>query len=107
MYNAIKLRVRSDGRSYLCSIKTGGDLQTQDDDLYQALIQSQTPGEWEDMMVPFSNFVLTWRGSVQPQQPYFNAANVASIGFGIADRKPGAFCLDVESIAAVYVEPVR
>ena len=104
LYNAIKLRVRSDGRPYLCSIKTGGDLVSQEDDLYQALLQAETPGEWEDMVVPFGNFVLTWRGSVQPQQPYFNASRVASIGFGIADRQPGGFRLDVASIAAVRVE---
>jgi len=103
LFNAIKLRVKSDGRPYLCSIKTGGGLVNQEDDLYQALLRAETPGEWEDMVVPFGSFVLTWRGSVQPQQPYFNASRVASIGFGIADRQPGPFQLDIASIAAVRV----
>jgi len=93
MFDGLVLRVRGDGRPYQLRFSTNarfrgsrvayrGDFET-------------VEGEWMEIRVPFAKLTPTFRGQ-DLEGPPFEAAEVGSIGFLIADKKPGKFQLEVQ-----------
>ncbi|KAK4189169.1 putative mitochondrial complex I intermediate-associated protein 30 precursor [Podospora australis] len=100
-YIYLAVRVRSDGRSYFVNVQTESVIPT---DLHQHRLFVRKPGEWETVLIKWNNFVRTNYGfAVEPQTEMLRQ-RVKSIGFGLTDRIPGPFALEVERIWATNDE---
>ncbi|KAI9292269.1 CIA30-domain-containing protein [Neoconidiobolus thromboides FSU 785] len=69
-------------------------------DLFQHRLFLNKPGEWETVLIPFNEFVLTNDGAVEPQQMSMFREKVKSIGISLLDQKPGPFKLEIDWIKA-------
>lgn len=97
-YGYLALRVRSDGRSYLINVQT--DSMVAPTDLHQHRLFAQRPGQWETVVVPWSDFVRTNHGFVVEPQTELLRQRVRSVGLGLTDRVPGPFELCVARLWA-------
>lgn len=94
--DAIRLKVRGDGRDYQLSIRTdrtGGGVR------YRTSFPTE-PGAWTEVLLPLEKFRPTWRGRSVPGAPQLAAEDVRSFGFMVSDKQVGQFRLDVESLIA-------
>ncbi|CAK7199434.1 hypothetical protein SEUCBS139899_002114 [Sporothrix eucalyptigena] len=97
-YAYLALRVRSDGRSYLVNIQT--DSMVAPTDLHQHRLFARRPGQWETVVVAWSDFVRTNHGFVVEPQTELLRQKVRSVGLGLTDRVPGPFELCVARLWA-------
>ncbi|KAF9435373.1 hypothetical protein BGZ76_006413 [Entomortierella beljakovae] len=102
LYEYLSLKVKGDNRKYFVNIKTDGLVPT---DLYQQRLFLKTPGEWETVLIPFKDFILTNQGFIQEEQIEMFREKVRNVGVSIIDRQSGPFELEIESISAVNVGP--
>lgn len=97
----IETRVRGDGRTYQFDVRCSdvrmmaGSFQTKFDTV---------AGEWVTLRLPFEKFRLYSFGRLVPNAPKLIPARVESIGVTLADKKPGAFQLDVDFVRAIGPE---
>lgn len=114
-FSGIVLRVRGDGKKYIVSLRTENWIVpgAASDDNYQGYIQPKA-GEWEEIVLPFDKFLLTWQGKVVNDQTLMNHRNLFSMSFACVgllpeedDRKAAGmgdantpFCLDVQWVKA-------
>ncbi|KAH0362514.1 hypothetical protein KCU65_g8009, partial [Aureobasidium melanogenum] len=96
-YSYIALKVKSDARKYFVNVQTESIVPT---DLHQHRLYAQTPGEWETVIVPISEFVRTNHGMVVEPQSDMMRQKVRSVGIGLIDRVPGPFDLCIAEIYA-------
>jgi hypothetical protein len=94
--DAFLIRVCGDGRSYKFTARTS---RTFDGPIYQVAFKTKK-GKWEELCLPFKEFVPTFRGRVLPGEPPLDPEKVTSVGFLIADKQAGAFRLEVAWIKA-------
>ena len=94
--SALILRVRGDGRTYQVRFRTDRRF----DGISYMFEFSTVGGEWQEVRIPLSDFQPTFRGrrprGAQPLTP----TEVQQIGLLLADKRPGAFRLDVAWIRA-------
>ncbi|KAG0364504.1 Complex I intermediate-associated protein 30, mitochondrial [Gamsiella multidivaricata] len=102
LYEYLSLRVKGDERKYFVNLQTDGVVPT---DLYQHRLFLKTPGEWETVLIPFKDFILTNQGFIQEDQIEIYRERVKNVGVSIIDRKSGPFELEIESISAANVGP--
>ncbi|KAG5354696.1 Complex I intermediate-associated protein 30 [Yarrowia sp. B02] len=102
-YRHLELRVRGDRRKYFVNVQSATPLAS---DLYQHRLFIQTPGEWETVVIPIDDFILTNKGVVQEQMA-MDTANVYTVGIGLIDRQYGPYSLDIEYIKAVAHPPLE
>lgn len=96
-YTYLALRLRSDGRSYFVNVQTDSIVPT---DLHQHRLFAKRPGEWETVLIKWSDFVRTNHGvPIEPQTELLRQ-KVNSVGVGLTDRVPGPFELCIERIWA-------
>ena len=95
-YAFLALKVKSDGRKYFINIQTESIVPT---DIHQHRLYAQKPGEWETVVVNFSEFVRTNHGMLVEPQKELLKQHVTSFGIGLIDRVNGPFDL---SIAEIY-----
>ncbi|KAI1321031.1 hypothetical protein EDD11_008612 [Mortierella claussenii] len=100
LFDYLSLRVKGDERKYFVNLQTDGVVPT---DLYQHRLFLKTPGEWETVLIPFTDFILTNRGFIQENQIEIFRERVKNVGVSIIDRKSGPFELEIEAISAVNV----
>ncbi|KAF9113206.1 hypothetical protein BGX27_002047 [Mortierella sp. AM989] len=98
LFEYLSLKVKGDERKYFVNIQTDGVVPT---DLYQHRLFLKTPGEWETVLIPFKDFILTNQGFIQEDQVEMFRERVKNVGVSIIDRKSGPFELEIESISAV------
>lgn len=96
----VLLRVKGDHRKYFVNIQAESALPT---DIYQHRLFLKTPGKWENVLVPLSDFILTNWGVIQ-QQRSINLQGVKTIGIGLIDKQYGPFSLYIDSVSAVNVK---
>ncbi|ORX58821.1 NADH:ubiquinone oxidoreductase complex I intermediate-associated protein 30 [Hesseltinella vesiculosa] len=101
LFRYLALRVRGDQRKYFVNIQTDGVIQT---DLYQHRLFLRTPGQWETVMIPFRDFILTNNGIIQEQQIEMFREKVKTVGISIMDKTDGPFRIDIEWIKAMNTE---
>lgn len=92
------MRVRSDGRGYKLTMRSDARYRFRRVS-FQAPIPATTPGEWEDVFIPFDAL----DASIFGRKVYgasFNADAVQEIGIIIADGIDGSFRLDVKTVEA-------
>ena len=97
-YKYLAMRVRSsDSRRYFINLQSDSYMST---DLYQHRLFLQRPGEWEDVMLPWTDFTLTNNGQIQETQVEMDKYRLKTVGISVLDRLPGPFSLDVHYINA-------
>ncbi len=94
-YVYLALRVKSDGRKYLVNVQTESIVYT---DIHQHRLFTQRPGEWETVLIKWSDFVRTNYGSVVEPQMEILTQKVRTVGIGLTDRVPGPFDLAISEI---------
>lgn len=95
----IIVKARGDGRTYWVGLRTARQFGASS---YRAFITPATDA-FSETFIPFTDFNLEAFGR-DVGGPPLDPAAIRSIGFTIADKKPGAFELEIESIQAV-LEP--
>ncbi|OZJ06600.1 hypothetical protein BZG36_00430 [Bifiguratus adelaidae] len=101
LFRYLALRVRGDDRKYFVNIQTDGIIQT---DLYQHRLFLRKPGEWETVMIPFRDFILTNNGQIQPDQIEMFREKVKTIGISLIDRQEGPFNIELDWIKALNTD---
>ncbi|BFZ61858.1 hypothetical protein YB2330_002936 [Saitoella coloradoensis] len=97
-YQHIALRVKGDRRKYFVNVQ--GDTFSQTD-LWQHRLFLSTPGQWETVMIPFNDFVLTSEGKVEKRQDGMPRDKVRTVGISILDRQEGPYKLHIQWIKAI------
>lgn len=100
----IMLRVKGDRRKYFVNIQADSPLPA---DIYQHRLFLKTPGQWETVLIPLQDFILTNWGVIQEQRK-INTEYVKTIGIGLIDKQYGPFSLYVDRVEAIntdYVSP--
>lgn len=96
-YVYLALRVKSDGRKYLVNVQTESVVYS---DIHQHRLYTKKPGEWETVLIKWSEFVRTNYGrAVEPQREMLTQ-KVRTIGIGLTDRLPGPFDLAISKLWA-------
>ncbi|KAI0787994.1 complex I intermediate-associated protein CIA30 [Fomes fomentarius] len=108
----IALRVRALGHprtrnSYFVNLQTDGPITT---DLWQhRLFFRRDDGGWEDIFIPFRDFVLTNAGELVPHQVQMYRERVRTVGISLLGGNSGvegSYELGIDSIQAVNIEDV-
>ncbi|KAH7927957.1 complex I intermediate-associated protein CIA30 [Leucogyrophana mollusca] len=107
---ALRLRLGGDPRtrnSYFVNLQTDGPVTT---DLWQHRLYFQrNDGGWEDVFIPFENFVLTNTGELVQHQITMMRERVRTVGISLLGGNSGvsgSYDLGVDSIRAVNEEDV-
>ncbi|KAF8249719.1 CIA30-domain-containing protein [Wilcoxina mikolae CBS 423.85] len=93
----LALRVKADNSRYFVNIQADSMVVT---DLYQHRLFAKTPGKWETIYIPFTDFVKTHMGKVLKTQGYIPKSSITTVGLGLIDRIPGPFELCIDRIWA-------
>lgn len=108
-YDTLVFKILSDGRPYIASLRTEnfivGDHQS--DDVWQAFLFARK-GEWQEVEIPVSKFVLTYKGKLVETRAEMNPERIVSVGLSVAVddvgwerlQPPGDFSLGIEWIMA-------
>lgn len=90
----LSLRLRGDGKRYWLTTYTvaGGPVS------YRSPVRP--PEHWTTTFVPFTDLTPYRRGSKVPDAPPFDASQLRSMGFLIADKQAGSFRLEIARIEA-------
>ena len=109
-YLALRLRLGGSPRtrnSYFVNLQTDGPITT---DLWQHRLYFQrNDGGWEDIFIPFENFVLTNTGELVSEQIEMLRERVRTIGISLLGGNSGVsgpYDLGIASIRAVNEEDV-
>jgi monofunctional biosynthetic peptidoglycan transglycosylase len=95
-YEGLFLRVRGDGKRYACNIRTDFEIMAGS---YQQRFETKKD-EWQEIALPFRDFVATSFGQVMRDAPKLDTAKIRSFGFTISDKQAGPFRLEVDWIRA-------
>lgn len=93
-YSSLVLRVRGDRRKYLVNIQANTPLVT---DLFQHRLFLNRPGEWETVVIPLNDFVMTNWGVIQDGCE-INKSEIKTVGIGLLDKQYGPYSLHVDWI---------
>jgi monofunctional biosynthetic peptidoglycan transglycosylase len=96
-YDRLAVRVRGDGQRYRLRLRTDDRF---DGIAYQASFDAALD-EWQEVEIPLSSFVPTFRGRTLRDVPPLNTAKISQIGFMIADKQEGRFRLEIAWVRAV------
>jgi len=88
------LRIKGDGKRYSFRIRTNDYF----DGVSFRQFFTTTEGEWQEVALSLKDFVPTWRGRILKDIPSIQPTNIRQIGFLIADKQVGSFCLFVDWI---------
>ena len=93
--SALVVKAKGDGRTYWLELRVANQMAASS---YRAYLPT-TAAEWKEIRVPLADFKLQAFGRELPIKALDPAA-VASVGFTLADKKAGAFELEIESVKA-------
>ncbi|KAF3004150.1 hypothetical protein E8E13_005280 [Curvularia kusanoi] len=96
-YGYLALQFKSDGRKYFVNVQTDSIVPT---DIHQHLLHSKTPGEWETVLIKWSEFVRTNHGQVVEPQREMLTQKVRTVGISLIDRIPGPYDLSIGNVWA-------
>lgn len=95
--SSLVLRVKGDRRKYLVNIQANTPLIT---DLFQHRLFLNHPGEWETVVIPLNDFVMTNWGVIQDGCE-LNKSEIKTIGIGLLDKQYGPYSLHIDWIKAM------
>ncbi|MGM0616066.1 MAG: CIA30 family protein [Pseudomonadota bacterium] len=90
----IRLTVKGDGRPYQLRLKS----RLLSDACAYRVIMTPPADEWATLSFPWQAFEAIRRGSLLADAPPLEAASITQLGFLIADRTAGPFCLGVQRL---------
>jgi len=93
----LEIRVRGDGRTYQLRLRMGESF----DGVAYAWEFATEADAWQTVRLPLAGFSPTYRGFRPRNAPPLELEAVRQLGLMIADKREGAFRLDVEWIRAV------
>lgn len=96
-YAWLAIRVKSDGRKYFVNVQSETIVYT---DIHQHRLYTRRPGEWETVLVRWSDFVRTNYGQVVEPQTEMMTQKIRTVGIGLTDRVPGPFDLAISKVWA-------
>ncbi|KAF2477276.1 complex I intermediate-associated protein-like protein CIA30 [Lindgomyces ingoldianus] len=96
-YVYLAIHFKSDGRKYFINVQTESIVPT---DIHQHRLYSKTPGEWETILIKWSEFVRTNHGQVVEPQREMLTQKVRTVGIGLIDRVPGPYDLSISKMWA-------
>jgi hypothetical protein len=96
-FEGLLMRVRGDGHRYACNLRTDFEIMAGS---YQQRFETKKD-EWQEIALPFCDFVATSFGQVMRDAPKLNTEKIRSFGFTISDKQAGQFKLEVDWIKAV------
>jgi len=97
-YDALEIRLQTDGHVYVAQIKPYTPLE---EDLYQVIIPPLTPNTWHNVILPFDNFILTWRGYAEEEQQPMRRHSIQHVAILMAERMDGPFWMNIDWIRAI------
>ncbi|CUM63358.1 uncharacterized protein PRCAT00000931001 [Priceomyces carsonii] len=92
--SSLVMRVKGDRRKYLVNIQANTPLVT---DLFQHRLFLSHPGEWETVVIPLNDFVMTNWGVIQDGSE-LNKSEIKTLGVGLLDKQYGPYSLNVDWI---------
>jgi monofunctional biosynthetic peptidoglycan transglycosylase len=95
-FDGLLIRVRGDGKRYDLNLRTNVRIMAGS---YRAKFDTNK-NVWQEIYVPFSEFVPTSFGRVRNDLPALDPSKIRSFGFLISDKQAGPFSLEVEWIKA-------
>ena len=103
LFRFLSLRVRGDDRRYYVNVQT----ESLDPiELWQHRLFLKSPGEWETVLIPWSDFLRTRNGRITAMFPdAMNRDEVKTVGASLIERKEGPFCLDIAELKVQYPPP--
>lgn len=93
----LELRLRGDGKRYKLCVRQDANF---DGVLYQSTFDTHA-GKWTNVRVRLGDMVATYHGRVLKKEPAVDPKRIKTVGLMIADRQPGDFRLEIESITAL------
>ncbi|MDR5907583.1 CIA30 family protein [Franzmannia qiaohouensis] len=93
-YSGLTVEVRGDGRQYQLRLYSQ---QLGDGAAYRALFQPPA-GEWQHVALPWHAFEAIRRGRLLEDAPALAPDDIQQLGLLIADRRDGAFQLEIAGI---------
>lgn len=90
----VKLHVKGDGRTYQFRVQTDNRAAGF---AYRAEFVTE-PGKWIEVTIPFNSMKPTFRGADVPDAAPLTLEDISQIGFLIADKTAGAFCLEIDYV---------
>jgi NADH dehydrogenase [ubiquinone] 1 alpha subcomplex assembly factor 1 len=97
LYNYMAIHFKSDGRKYFVNVQTESIVPT---DIHQHRLHAKTPGEWETVLIKWSEFVRTNHGQVVEPQREMLTQKVRTVGMALIDRLPGPYDLSISKVWA-------
>lgn len=99
-YSYLALRIKSDGRKYFVNVQSETIVYT---DIHQHRLYAKRPGEWETVLIKWSEFVRTNYGQVVEPQTELMMQKIRTVGIGLTDRVPGPFDLAISKVWATNI----
>ncbi len=97
LYRYLQLRIKGDSKQWMCNLRTDSAHPSH---LWQYRFRFNTPGEWETILIPFRDFVLTSQGHVQQLQYMMDRSSIKTVGFSVLGQD-GDFSIEIDSINAI------
>ena len=77
-------------------------------ELWQHRLFLKSPGEWETVLIPWSDFLRTRNGRItRLARDAMNRDEVKTVGASLIERKEGPFCLDIAEIKVPAPGPLN
>jgi monofunctional biosynthetic peptidoglycan transglycosylase len=96
-HQGLEIRVRGDGRTYDLRLRLNDRI---DGIAYRAAFETRA-GEWTTTRVLFQEFEPSFRGRIVRDASPLIPENIQQIGFLLADKKPGAFSLEIDFVRGI------
>jgi monofunctional biosynthetic peptidoglycan transglycosylase len=99
-FSGLQLKVKGDGRTYQLRLRTDDRF---DGVAYRAFFET-TADKWVTVMIPFEDFMPTYRGRILDDHPALDTTDISQVGFMLADRRTGKFSLEIDWVQAWKTE---
>ena len=91
-YAGFILRVKGDGKNYQFRCRLGNNINQI---AYRHYFQANNE-DWQEILLPFKEFVPTFRGRVLTNFPQLDPKKIKQLGFMISDKQVGYFKLEID-----------
>ncbi|CAH6719175.1 putative complex I intermediate-associated protein 30, mitochondrial [[Candida] jaroonii] len=102
-FSSLVMRVKGDRRKYLINLQANTPMIT---DLYQHRLFLNDPGNWETVVIPLDDFVVTNWGVIQDQSE-LNKSEIKTFGVGLLDKTYGPFELAIDWVKVMNDEELK
>ena len=93
-YEGFILRVKGDGKTYQFRCRMGDNIN---EIAYRNYFQANNE-DWQEILLPFKEFLPTYRGRVLNTFPQLDPKEIKQYGFMISDKQVGNFNLEIDWI---------